>query len=241
MIELTKQVSVMDILHKKRLFNNMYQYFIQPQINAFTGTLIGYELLIRQYRNNRWSLPRDFSTIPIKIQTDLLKSIALDLSLKINSLSFNLNRYQFLNDSMKETLIKVQHQVYPTIITVELTEEETELQNKSKLLHQIKKYYDNGIRISIDDVSTGENTYANIIDFFPYVFEIKFAIQNMNIKKYSILEKNLLFWKKVSQEHHLNLVVEGIEKSCEDKLLNQLNIPYRQGFFYGRPHLFLKK
>lgn len=50
----------------------MYRYFIQPQLDKFNNSLIGYEMLIR-YREtdqDRWTLPESFDNIPIDVQAD---------------------------------------------------------------------------------------------------------------------------------------------------------------------------
>mgnify|MGYP003366573327 FL=1 len=47
----------------------------------------------------------------------------------------------------------------------------------------------------------------------------------------------LKFWKKVADQYHLRLVVEGTETAEEDQLLDDLDLPFRQGYFYGKPHL----
>ncbi len=47
----------------------MYRYFIQPQLDKFNNSLIGYEMLIR-YREtdqDRWTLPESFDNIPIDV------------------------------------------------------------------------------------------------------------------------------------------------------------------------------
>ena len=53
----------------------MYRYFIQPQLDKFNNSLIGYEMLIR-YREtdqDRWTLPESFDNIPIDVQSQLTK------------------------------------------------------------------------------------------------------------------------------------------------------------------------
>lgn len=62
----------------------MYRYFIQPQLDKFNNSLIGYEMLIR-YREtdqDRWTLPESFDNIPIDVQVSLLKATASELALK---------------------------------------------------------------------------------------------------------------------------------------------------------------
>lgn len=93
----------------------MYRYFIQPQLDKFNNSLIGYEMLIR-YREtdqDRWTLPESFDNIPIDVQVSLLKATASELALKIGSVSINFNRKQFLNDDIVAAVIDAQKKLIP--------------------------------------------------------------------------------------------------------------------------------
>lgn len=75
----------------------------------------------------------------------------------------------------------------------------------------------------------------------PLVFEIKFALQNFRKENWAEqIESSLLKWKTVAAANNLTLVVEGIEDAKDDHFLDDLEIRHRQGYFYGKPHLFGK-
>nr|WP_203650195.1 EAL domain-containing protein [Secundilactobacillus yichangensis] len=217
----------------------MYRYFIQPQLNKFTNSLVGYEMLIRKYDDERWRLPQNFAAIPVDEQISLLKKTAHRIGLKVDSISFNLNRRQFIDPHMEEALIDVQHEIFPVKLIIEVTEEESDrLVSEEKLLASCRRYADNGVQISLDDVGSGRNTYENIKPLLKYADEIKFAMQNFrNENKECKIVEQLQFWKKIANQYHIRLVVEGTESAEEDQLLDDLDLPYRQGYFYGKPHL----
>lgn len=53
----------------------MYRYFIQPQLDKFNNSLIGYEMLIR-YREtdqDRWTLPESFDKYSDRCTSQLTK------------------------------------------------------------------------------------------------------------------------------------------------------------------------
>ncbi|MTV81799.1 EAL domain-containing protein [Secundilactobacillus folii] len=217
----------------------MYRYFIQPQLNRFTNSLIGYEMLIRKYDDEHWKLPQNFAAIPVDEQVNLLKLTAKRIGLKVGSISFNLNRSQFIDQHMAEALIDAQHDIYPVKLIIEVTEESCDKDvAREALVKSAKHYTENGVQISLDDVGTGFNTYNNIKALLPYANEIKFAMQNFRreTREGEIVDQ-LQFWKEVASKYHIRLVVEGTENAEEDELLNQLDLPYRQGYFYGKPHL----
>lgn len=219
----------------------MYRYFIQPQLNKFTNSLIGYEMLIRKYDDEHWRLPQNFAAIPVDEQIDLLKKTAHRIGLKVGTVSFNLNRRQFVDPHMEEALIGVQGEIFPVKLIIEVTEEESDQQEQvldEKIVASAKRYAESGVQISLDDVGSGCNTYDHIKPLLPYANEIKFAMQNFrNENKESKIVGELKFWKMIADKFHIRLVVEGTETEEEDQLLDDLDLPYRQGYFYGRPHL----
>ncbi|WP_261806642.1 EAL domain-containing protein [Lapidilactobacillus luobeiensis] len=217
----------------------MYRYFIQPQFNKFTNSVFGYEMLIRKWGADRWQLPKDFASIPIAIQTDLLRKVGQELALKVESISFNLNRTQFVNDEISAALIATQHQIYPIVLTVEITEEPTDQITVADLLPKIVEYNDHGIEISLDDVATGVNTLAHIKPLLPFAAEIKVAMQNFRAEhRENEINDQLQHWIEVAQDYQLRLILEGVENQGEDEMADDYGIAIRQGYFYGKPHLF---
>ncbi len=220
----------------------MYRYFIQPQFNKFTNSVFGYEMLIRKWQDGRWQLPKDFASIPIEIQTELLKQAAIELSLKVESVSFNLNRTQFVNAHINEALIAAQQQIYPIILTVEVTEEPNDHVTIDQLRQQIEIYDQHGIEISLDDVATGVNTLDHIKPLLTEVTEIKLAMQNFREEKRDAeIEDQLRIWTQVTDQYQLRLILEGVENDAEDQLADRFDIAIRQGYYYGKPHLFKLK
>lgn len=217
----------------------VYRYFIQPQLNKFTDSLVGYEMLIRKYTDEHWHLPHNFATIPVDEQINLLKQTASRLSLKGVSLSFNLNRSQFIDEKMTKAIIDAQHELYPVKLIIEVTEEEYDQElSEDVLVAHAKQYAEYGVQLSLDDVGSGFNTYNNIKPLLPYADEIKFAMQNFRCEtRENEIVNQLQFWKEIASQYHLRLVVEGTETAEENALLDQLDIAYRQGYYYGKPHL----
>ncbi|CAJ1227378.1 EAL domain-containing protein [Lactiplantibacillus xiangfangensis] len=223
----------------------MYRYFIQPQLDKFNNSLIGYEMLIR-YRahpEDRWTLPENFASIPIDVQISLLKATARELSLKIASVSINFNRKQFLDPGIAEAVIDAQKKLFPTKIVVEVTEEPGEhTYSNADMLAQIKAIKAHGLEFSLDDVGTGINVYDHIKPLLDYAEEIKFAMQNFRKEgREDEIPKQLKFWRDIARQYDARLILEGVENDPEDALANDLEIPLRQGYYYGKPHLFKLK
>jgi EAL domain-containing protein (putative c-di-GMP-specific phosphodiesterase class I) len=218
----------------------MYRYFVQPQFNQGTQSLFGYELLIREYQGDHWGLPVNFSDIDADIQTDLLLGIADQLKLKIPTVAFNVNRTQFLDADMTAQLIAIQVAISPLHLMIEVTEEAQDCTaTPEQLRRQIALYHHNGIQISLDDIESGGNVLAEIRHLLAEVDEIKFAMQNFRrAHREAEIPSQLAYWQRVANFYHVQLVVEGIENAADEVLLDRLGLQLRQGYYYGKPHLF---
>jgi len=218
----------------------MYRYFLQPQLDASNNSLIGYELLIRQKIADKWVLPKDFASIPIDVQADLIRRTAEKLVLKIGSVSFNTNQSQFIDDTIAQAVLAAQQNIYPLNLVLEVTEEVTDDHiSNQQIIDQVNFFDEHGIQLSLDDVGTGLNTYEHMKPILPHASEIKFAMQNFRQEKRAAeIPEALAFWKKVADQYNLRLILEGVENEAEHEMANQLGIDFRQGWYYGKPHLF---
>lgn len=91
---------------------------------------------------------------------------------------------------MAAALIQVQHAIYPVTLVVEVTEEPGDQDvSLSQLQEQITAFAAHGIQFSLDDVSTGDNRYAQIKPLLPLASELKFAMQifglNNGLRKFN--------------------------------------------------------
>lgn len=224
---------------KKSEVNRMFRYFIQPQLNKFNNSIIGYELLIRKFIDGHWQLPENFAAVPINAQITLLKATVARLSLKVNSVSLNLNRQQFLDADLAQAIIDTQRLLFPVALVIEITEEPNEKHFSSdELLTQANRFADYGIQLSLDDVGTGRNNLENIQPLLPIASEMKFAMQNFRrLKRTAEIPAQIKKWQAVAEANQLRFVLEGIENPEEDQMADQLEVSLRQGYFYGQPHL----
>jgi len=217
----------------------VYRYFVQPQIDTDTKTIFGYELLMKQMTPEGWRLPESFSAIDPQITADLLVATTRVLSLKVRYLSVNVNREQLMTTTIAKAIIKSQEQLYPTKLVVELTEDDGPQQYTiADLLPQLKAFINMGMQISLDDVGTGDNYFKDIQELLPLVSEIKFALQNINREfKDPHIQQKIRFWRAISAEYGLRMVLEGIEDHADNRLSKQLGIKLKQGYYFSRPQL----
>lgn len=217
----------------------VYRYFVQPQIDTDTKTIFGYELLMKQMTPEGWRLLESFSAIDPQITADLLIATTKVLSLKVRYLSVNVNREQLMTTTIAKAIIKSQEQLYPTKLVVELTEDDGPQQYTiADPLPQLRSFINMGMQISLDDVGTGDNYFKDIQELLPLVSEVKFALQNFNREfKDPHIQQKIRFWRAISAEYGLRMVLEGIEDHADNRLSKQLGIKLKQGYYFSRPQL----
>ena len=215
------------------LMEPIYRYFVQPQLNLLNNTVYGYELLIKQLTPDGWRLPESFAAISSKTTSDLLIATTKILALKVRYCAVNISREQL----MDTTVAKVQ--LYPAKLVVELTEERGPKQYPdTQLIPHLRGFIEHGMQLSLDDVGTGINDFKSIQEILPLASELKFALQNFRSDmKDPKIQQKLHFWRAISSEYGLRLILEGIEDEDDDRLSSHFDINLRQGYYYGKPQL----
>lgn len=214
----------------------MYRFFVQPQVDQSQKAVFGYELLLRKETNGHWAVPQSFTELPLEQQAHLLEELAGQLKTKVTNqvLALNLNRQQAEDDLMLGTIIYLKKRLNPAALTIEFTENPTvqEIQKYSMLFHQY------GIKLSIDDVGTGSNTFDKIEHVLPFVDQIKFAMQNYRMAgQADKIPAQLKFWLGVAHQYHLEFILEGVETQHDQKMAEEQGIEWHQGYYYGKPQL----
>ncbi|WP_334329806.1 EAL domain-containing protein [Companilactobacillus sp. HBUAS59699] len=218
---------------------SVYRYFVQPQVDTHTDTIIGYELLMKKHTPEGWRLPESFSAIDPQITADLLIETTKVLSDKVRRLSVNISREQLMTTTISEAIIQSQQQIYPTKLVVELTEDDSPHNYPiEEIIQKLSDFLDRGMQISLDDVGTGINHFQNIKDLLPFASELKFALQNFS-KKFidDKMKQKIHFWHAMSQEYGLRLIIEGIEDKADHQLSDKLGVHLKQGYYYSKPQL----
>ncbi|MDT6980013.1 EAL domain-containing protein [Levilactobacillus zymae] len=214
----------------------MYRFFAQPQVDQQNHQIFGYEALLRKQKDDAWVLPNSFTEISVADQAQLLKHTASALNVVATNqrLAFNLNNQQFRAPQTLGIILTLKRQLGAINLAIELTEAPTlaEVTLFSLALHQA------GIKLVIDDVGTGSNTYPNVAHLLPFVDEIKFAMQNYrSAGTPEQIPQALAFWANVAQTYRLTMILEGVENATDQALAERYGINLHQGYLYGKPVL----
>lgn len=221
----------------------MYRYFIQPQLDKANNSLIGYELLMKEKKPEGWRPPANFSDVPSHLMAQVLVATTKLLSLKIGSVSVNINRNQLMDEEVRDAIIEAQRILRPLKLVVELTEDTPNKDwNNEEYISLIKEFIDYGMDFSLDDCGTGTNQMDQIKDMIPLASEIKFAIQNFGEKlRDPDIENKVIYWRDICKKENIRFILEGIEDEKDDALADKLEIDLRQGYYYGKPRLLKLK
>ena len=233
---------------RKGLDKGEFELHYQPIVELQSGTIIGFEALMRWRHGNNYVSPVEF--IPISEETGLIIEqgrFALELGLKDhqrfselleNSSSFisiNLSGLQISNfDEIDRLgLIIKDSNLNPGQIKLEVTET-LMLADFSHAVEALKRLKKLGISIAIDDFGTGYSSLSYLHQLPLDTLKIDRAfINDMNKTEKSMRVVESITGLALALG--MNIVAEGIEEKEQFELLKQLGCQYGQGYYMSRP------
>lgn len=229
---------------KKAIDGEQLLVFYQPKVDLKTGQICGCEALLR-WEHPTFGMMSAEKFIPVAERTGLIKSLSIyvlkqtieqvskwrskGLNLEI---SINLSAVDIIDIELPytiESLLNV-YDVPAHYITIELIES-TNLSDQSRAVEVINRLASLGIKISIDDFGTGYSSFVYLTNL--PIHEIKIdksfilTIQE-NPKKQNIVDAII----KLANALKLSVVAEGIETKTQLDILDSLNCPIGQGYYF---------
>lgn len=233
----------------KAMDNNLFQLYFQPQFDAATNELRGFEALIRWYdKDLGWISPEEF--IPLAEESNLVipigdwvmekgmdtleeweKKYGFDGILSINVSPVQFAKEDFLS-KFKEKLLR--HKINPAHLEVEITEGIL-IHDVEAAVHKLNEIKELGSGISLDDFGTGYSSlrYLQILPLTTLKIDKSF-ISNINNKtgtEAHITESIVSMVSKMG----LDTIAEGVETEEQLNILKQINCKNIQGFLKGKP------
>jgi diguanylate cyclase (GGDEF)-like protein len=228
--------------------HNEFELHYQPKINGKTSQIVGIEALIRWNHPTR-GLLYPISFIPIAEETGIIKLIDewvlytactqlqkwLQEDIGNIRLAVNLSAWQFKDQHLAETVIKVLEKtgVSPSYLELEITETAA-LENLNFTQNTLAKLMDMGVTISIDDFGIGYSSF-NYLKHFPVNFlkiDKSFIADILSDKNtYSIVRAII----DVAHALQLKVVAEGVENQDQLDMLMDLDCDEIQGYHISRP------
>lgn len=229
---------------KKAIDGEQLLVYYQPKINLKTSKICGCEALIR-WEHPTFGMMSAEKFIPVAERTGLIKALSLYVLKEVIAqaskwrnkgmeidVSINLSAVDIIDIELPytiESLLNV-HDLPGRYITIELIES-TYLSDHNRAVEVINRLANLGIKISLDDFGTGYSSFVYLTNL--PIHEIKidksFVLSiHENEKKQNTVDAII----KLAAALKLSVVAEGVEQITQLNILNNLNCPIAQGFYF---------
>jgi diguanylate cyclase (GGDEF)-like protein len=229
---------------RKALINGEMEVFYQPQADAVTRAVQGYEALLRWKHPVRGQVPPcDFIPVAEEIgminmlgewvlKTACAEAASWPQDLKI---AVNLSPIQFRSKSLLQTIVGAlaYSGLDPWRLEVEITESVL-LDADERTADTLNGLRQLGITIAMDDFGTGYSSLGNLRRFsFNKIKIDKSFVQDIAIRPDAMSIVSLVVG--VAKSLQMAVTAEGIETEEQLQCLKQLGCEQVQGYLIGRP------
>lgn len=233
----------------KAMASRNFQLYYQPQFDAKTKELRGFEAILRWYDSDLgWISPEQF--IPLAEEThlvvplgDWVMTTALatikewEMKFSFNGImSVNVSPVQFVQEDFIEKLFKKIEKsgIDKKHLEIEITEGVL-IDNVEDTISKLNKIREQGVGLSLDDFGTGYSSlrYLQILPLTTLKIDKSFV---SNIAEKDGFEANLTeSIISLVSKMGLNTIAEGVENEEQLKMIQKFNCRTIQGFLLGKP------
>lgn len=233
----------------KAMASRNFQLYYQPQFDAKTKELRGFEALLRWYDSDLgWISPEQF--IPLAEEThlvvplgDWVMATALatikewEMKFSFNGImSVNVSPVQFVQEDFIEKLFKKIEKsgIDKKHLEIEITEGVL-IDNVEDTISKLNKIREQGVGLSLDDFGTGYSSlrYLQLLPLTTLKIDKSF-VSNIAAKdgfEANLTESIISLVSKMG----LNTIAEGVENEEQLKMIQKFNCRTIQGFLLGKP------
>jgi diguanylate cyclase (GGDEF)-like protein/PAS domain S-box-containing protein len=237
-----------DRILRNAIENNELSIHYQPQYDAKTNEIFGFEALLR-LNSVELGFVSPVEFIPIAEESGYIVQMDkwvlnetcrqsvewLHAGYKFKSISINVSTVDMHQIDFLETVKGVFENtgINPNIVELEITETVLmeSLETNIKIL---KELMDMGVRVALDDFGTGYSSLNYLMKIPISTLKIdKSFIDNItsNIQNESII-KNII---QMAHSMELKVVAEGVETEHQLSILKEKKCDYIQGYYYSKP------
>ena len=222
----------------KLIDDELINFAFQPIVDARTGQIFGYEMLMRPMHESFNSPKEILSVAAAQSKLGQLERLVMFKALqaaqeqlvKNDSIKFFINSIpsQILNEADQNFLETSYFPMFKNIL-FEITEEEHN--SPQQLSNKVSFMTRNGIMIAIDDFGAA---HSNDIRINPNIIKVDMStVQQIsqNPDKQKLMENLIEFY----HPKNIKIVAEGVEEYNDLAKLIELGVDYVQGYYLKRP------
>jgi diguanylate cyclase (GGDEF)-like protein/PAS domain S-box-containing protein len=224
-----------------------FRLHYQPKVRLDTGTISGFEALLRWEQDEKLVSPADF--IPILEETGLIVSVGewvlrtvceqikawKDRGIAPRPVAVNLSSRQFQHQYLIVMIEQVLREtgVSPDLIEFELTESllMSDAEESVQMLHELKSL---GVRLSVDDFGTGYSSLSYLRRFPLDTLKIDRAFVSDAVGSPDDATLALTIMN-LARSMRLKVVAEGVETEGQVNFLRLHGCDEMQGYYFSRP------
>ncbi|GAB5380221.1 MAG: EAL domain-containing protein [Aliiglaciecola sp.] len=226
--------------------NDEFVSFYQPIICCTTGTIEGFEILMRWPNTSPVITPDVF--IPVAEDIGLIEAMTWGLITRAATLlkhfhqsdlpfyvSINLSAKHLSSDVKLDALLDLlsKHNLSPSSIRFEITESAL-MSDYESAMASLSAMKSLGFKIALDDFGTGYSSLKYLKDFPIDLLKIdKSFVQDVGVNKdsESIVKATL----RMAESLQIQCVAEGIETIEQAFFFRENRCQYLQGYFFSKP------
>ena len=247
--EVNRRSDLIDIL-RDALDNHEVYLVYQPQADASTGKITGFEALMRLRSSLVGQVAPD-EFIPVAEECGLIDELGewafteacsfnkrlMDMGFEPITVSVNLSTSQIRSKTLLSTIANIPEKIGMPLkyLEIELTESVL-MKNFEQNLNFINTIRDMGINIALDDFGTGYSSfnYLTKIPINTLKIDKSFVAGITNSQKDRFIASTI-----ITLAHQLNITViaEGVEDIDQLRTLQSQQCDKLQGYFFSRPIL----
>lgn len=230
----------------------------QPQVDAISNEIIGFEALVRWQHPERGMVP-PIQFIPIAEETDLIIDIGnwvlnealrqqkvwQQSGLKVVPIAVNLSVIQFRQPGFYQTVENAikQHGVAAHLLELELTES-IAMEDLDFTIEVLSKFHALGVKLSIDDFGTGYSS-LNYLKRFQidklkidqsFVRDLKINTENSQRSQHDNQDAAIIAAIiQIAKALGFKTIAEGVETSAQLAFLQTNDCDEIQGYLFSKP------
>nr|WP_306465759.1 GGDEF domain-containing response regulator [Spirulina major] len=234
---------------RRAIAGEEFVVYYQPIVNLASGTISGFEALLRWQHPQRGLLsPLNF--IPIAEETGLIAAIGSyalhqacqqlrewqerDLAARDLAMNVNLSVRQFANQDLIEQIDCILRETHLDATCLKLEITESVIMDNQTALTLLRSLRDRNIQICLDDFGTGYSSLSYLHRFPINALKIDKSFINRWSDSHPSLGLVPVIIN-IARTMKLDTVAEGIETREQFEGLKNLDCNFGQGYFFARP------